>query len=306
MTNQESKENREVQPDSWHGCYDDSWQGLIVPEAFSHPAKMSYNLTRRIFKHALFEGWIKPGQVVCDPFGGIGSTGLIGAHFGLQVICVELKQKFVDLARQNFERHRKSIESFSHFGKPLFPVIIQGDSRRLSEIISKVNLIVSSPPFSNTEGTADDNFRYHGKKLGTTGKHYGESEGQLGNKQDQTFWQAAKIIVEQCHQILKPGGMAIWVVKAFVRNKKKVDFPGDWRRLCESIGFETVCEHHAMLVKETRETGIFGDEIIKKKERKSFFRRLAENKGSPKIDFEVVLCCQKMIKATEDNSIKGV
>ena len=62
----------------WHGCYDDGWQGIIVPEAFSHPAKMACGLTRRIFKHALSEGWIKPGDVVVDPFGGIGSTGIIG------------------------------------------------------------------------------------------------------------------------------------------------------------------------------------------------------------------------------------
>ena len=25
--------------DVWEGCYDDGWQGDIVPEAFSHPAK---------------------------------------------------------------------------------------------------------------------------------------------------------------------------------------------------------------------------------------------------------------------------
>ena len=23
---------------NWHGCYDDGWQGIIVPEAFAHPA----------------------------------------------------------------------------------------------------------------------------------------------------------------------------------------------------------------------------------------------------------------------------
>jgi hypothetical protein len=47
-----------------------------------------------------------------------------------------------------------------------------------------------------------------------------------------------------------------------------------------------------MLVKETTQNGLFGT-ITEKKERKSFFRRLAEKKGSPKIDFEVVLCTQK-------------
>ena len=31
----------------------------------------------------------------------------------------------------------------------------------------------------------------------------------------------------------------------------------------------------------------------KRRESKSFFRRLAENKGSPRIDYEVVLCMEK-------------
>ena len=22
---------------TWHNCYDESWQGIIVPEAFAHP-----------------------------------------------------------------------------------------------------------------------------------------------------------------------------------------------------------------------------------------------------------------------------
>ena len=102
-----------------------------------------------------------------------------------------------------------------------------------------------------------------------------------------------KNIVEQCYQILKPGGHAIWVVKDFVRNKKRVDFTGDWRRLCESAGFETIHEHHAMLVKENVKESLFGHKIVKRKERKSFFRRLAESKGSPRIDYETVLCMRK-------------
>ena len=50
---------------------------------------------------------------------------------------------------------------------------------------------------------------------------------------------------------------------------------------------------HAMLVKETEHEGLWGHTIIKKKERKSFFRRLAESKGSPPIDYEVVLCIER-------------
>jgi DNA modification methylase len=365
-------------PEKWHNCYDDSWQGIIVPEAFCHPAKMAYGLTRRIFKHALSEAWIKPGDVVVDPFGGIGSTGIIGAYLGINVLCCELEEKFCKLAMENFNLHAPGLKKLN---LPR-PQIIQGDSRRLSEIetmrrsndtegdygqtpgqlgamkpgsidavvssppyaeaqtgggIAKkgygngdmvgdrtytpdthghtegnlgnlkpgaVDAVVSSPPWESSVGGGGDQLQYTAGllpgesrrgKVGTGGlHHYNEkNKHNLGNEQGETFWQAAKEIVQQCHHILKPGGVAIWVVKSFVRKGKIVDFPGDWRRLCESVGFETLCEHHAMLVKEQKQKSLFGHTIVKKTERKSFFRRLAESKGSPRIDYENVICMTK-------------
>ena len=338
-------------------------------------------------------------------------------------MCVELEEKFVNLGKQNFELNRKAFE-VGHFGHSYQPVIIQGDSRKLSEVIAGADIVVGSPPFgasleskdtafrekstpgrtnkcsdygqtpgqlgsmkpgsveaiissppyaetpveqthmtSNKRGDkSDPNYRPswkkklkdgyakttrpYGKASGNLGNlkpgevaavissppyegsvssekcgidfsktkrdgdirhhspsgqgkvpfEYGKSEGQLGNDKGDTFWQAAKQIVAECHKILRPGGFAIWVVKSFVRKGKIVDFPGDWRRLCEAEGFETLHEHHAMLVKETTHNGLFED-ITVKKERKSFFRRLAESKGSPAIDYETVYCMRKREKS---------
>ena len=99
--------------------------------------------------------------------------------------------------------------------------------------------------------------------------------------------------MEQVYAALVPGGHAVWVTKAFVRNGERVDFPGQWRQLCEAVGFVTLHEHHAML-REDRGTqlGFFEDDHLVT-ERKSFFRRLAESKGSPRIDWETVWCMEK-------------
>ncbi len=48
-----------------------------------------------------------------------------------------------------------------------------------------------------------------------------------------------------------------------------------------------------MLVKEKRHKSLYGGEIVTRTERKSFFRRLAESKGSPRIDYEEVLIVRK-------------
>jgi tRNA G10 N-methylase Trm11 len=132
-------------------------------------------------------------------------------------------------------------------------------------------------------------------------KTYGTSEGQLAEMpmeapavaQGETFWSAALDIVRESYAVLKPGGTAVWVVKMFVRDKQLVDFPGDWRKLCESVGFETVTEVHAMLVAEETRTDLFDGPVVKRRERKSFFRRLAEKKGSPRIDWETVYFMRK-------------
>ena len=48
----------------WHGCYEGGWNGLIVPEAFAHPAKMAYGLVNRIYDHAFEQGWLSEGDTV--------------------------------------------------------------------------------------------------------------------------------------------------------------------------------------------------------------------------------------------------
>ncbi len=165
-----------------------------------------------------------------------------------------------------------------------------------------VDIVISSPPYEGSIQTGGDGIDWSKIKEGGTNKTlarravgtgYGKAKGQLAEEQGDTFWSAAKIIVEQCYQILKPGGHAIFVTKDFVRNKKRVPFSKDYLRLCESVGFELVHWHKATLVKETTHETLFGHTETKRKERKSFFRRLAESKGSPRIDEEDVICLFK-------------
>ena len=170
---------------------------------------------------------------------------------------------------------------------------------------SVVDAVIASPPFQNSGTDADK--EAHNRQVITSGMpthrinakigktDYADSvKGNIGAQMsDATFWSAASDIVAESYAILKPGGRAAWVVKAFVRKGQIVDFPGNWRRLCEHVGFQTELEVHALLIKSTTETDLFGEEVTETKARKSFFRRLAEAKGAPPIDFEVVLIMVK-------------
>lgn len=534
----------------WIGCYDDSWKDEIVDEAFSHPAKMARGLVRRIFDYLIDVHGLSKGSVIVDPFGGVGTTGIEGASRGMRCFACELEPRFVELAKQNIELHRRTWE---HFGDPI-PVIVQGDSRRLCEVLGPVmaDCVISSPPYSDqnvtsgnagnammksswgtgtdlakgrrdygqspgqlgamkpgtvdavvnksltittttntmsSKGDSDDGIqsrtktiggektrgiyedvgaateridvalyssgyvaradsdvlrdafshdsksdeipcdsshvegeekrkcasqlqgrqeretipdcdnegqmpevrddkdaghssqerrplrqpagesgsalqqlpherdeaevvggeegreataekqwprglevacivssppyegsqlqqsedywqkkiekrpdlayalrRHEGNKtIGSNAKGAVTSYGNIGATEGDTFWSAAREIVAQFHQILKPGGIAVWVCKDFVRNKARVPFSADWVRLCESQGFRLVEWIHASLVKTSEaQLDLFGGEhYVKVTKKASFFRRLAEAKGSPKIDWEDVLVVEK-------------
>ena len=470
--------------DEWTGLYGEGWGDSIVPDAFSHPAKFRPALIRHIYDHMLEEEWLKPGDHVLDPFGGVALGGLHAMHNGLHWVGVELEARFVALGNAN-------IDLWNERYGPLFPtwgtaVLLQGDSRKLLQVLrgevegcvssppyegsirhdaggshketwineygggdvpprcygdnpsnlgnltggfdaavasppyadsmekpggidpsksdhiggphSQMNrsdtryggsdgqlgampegefsaavssppfgaaetrdrspyqggfvgdmmgraytqsrqgetdgnlggmetraedfeAVVSSPPWENVEGSnaarkhkdpeALAEERAEGYRTGRLKGHlaskeailralqrendynYGNSPGQLGVEQADTFWSAARTIIEQVYAALVPGGHAVWVTKAFVRDGERVDFPGQWRQLCEAVGFVTLHEHHAMLVEDNgTQLGFFEDDHLVT-ERKSFFRRLAESKGSPPIDWETVWCMEK-------------
>jgi len=273
----------------WKGCYDDSWKGIITPESFAHPAKASRALLRRIMNHMIAEKWLNKGDLLLDPFGGVGTTGIQAASWGIRFVGVELEEKFYKMALENFDLHRIQWEKFSD---PL-PRMIHGDSRKLAEVLVMADAVVSSPPYNEGLGhggspTVNPNTGAS-KVLIAMEEGYGSSPGQLGAESGETFWSAAREILFQCHAVLRPGAYCAWVTKDFVKNKDRVPFTDDWLRLLVSCGFEPVLRVQAALVKETREASLFGGEIVKTKERKSFFRRLAEKKGSPRIDHEDVL-----------------
>lgn len=109
---------------------------------------------------------------------------------------------------------------------------------------------------------------------------YGETPGQLGAENTETFWTAAREIVAQVYNVLQPGGVAAFITGDFVRNKKRVPFGEQWLALCESVGFELVAWATAWKTDDRgTQLGLLGDDKDLKKSKISFFRRLANEKN---------------------------
>jgi len=134
----------------WHGLYGEGWTNEIVSMAFSHPAKFARGLIRRIYEHAIEEGWLAEGDTVVDPFAGVALGGLDAMFHGLNWVGCELEDKFVGLGDQNIALWN------SRYWNGMLPrwgtaVILRGDSRNLIDVLdgARAKGIVTSPPYAN-------------------------------------------------------------------------------------------------------------------------------------------------------------
>lgn len=372
-----------MQKTDWYGCYKDSWKEVLIDEAFVHPAKFSRSLIRRIYKHAIAEGWLRADNCVIDPFGGVAAGALDAMRLKINWVGVEIERHFFDIAngvdctgitKADWIRFHKrpdkaryldgrhwcprcvaeiarvengssnldlfdlpdsaayvrnsgktpsvaphhyvgNIEAWKAKTNFAGAKMLNGDSRRLREVLwEEAACCVSSPPFSPVGNQVSggwqgvrqdykDGKRKSARPDSTYGDHPAQlgamregefSAGQLGVESGETFWSAARQIVEETYAVLKPGGHAIWICKDYVKKGKRVPFCKQWMQICESVGFKILHWHHAWLIEDYgMQYDLLGEHKTNFRERKGFFRRLAEKKGSPRIDFEVILCMEK-------------
>lgn len=189
----------------WFDCYksDNRYKKLITPNSFSHPAKASFGLIERIYKHLENLELLKPGDSIIDFMCGTFRIPLVAALKGYNTIGVELEDNFVAMSKDNIAQAEKIT------GKKLSAKVLKGDARKLSELLEHGGVGVVSPPFMDALQTGkmtEDGFRKfyreNYQRLGrsgskvdedgwvkswlkhTSGHKYGDTEGQIGNLLD--------------------------------------------------------------------------------------------------------------------------
>jgi DNA modification methylase len=156
----------------------------FLAHAVAHPAKMNVKLLEFLIK-----SFTRPGDIILDPMCGSGSTGVIAALNDRRAVQVDIEHKFVDWA----EVAKRKVMAESILWSEDSIRNICGDARKLSELLTEIDAIVTSPPYANgTKGPsrsplwdrlAQDptSSRYGRKKHPTTGEGYGESQENIGN-----------------------------------------------------------------------------------------------------------------------------
>jgi len=118
------------------------YKPLFHEKAVEHPAKMNTNLLEFLIKR-----YTKEGEVILDPMAGTGSTGVLASLHNRSAILVELEKKFVDWIVQA----KAKVQTLSTLTPKGEIIVIQGDSRKLSELLSngQTDIIITSPPYAD-------------------------------------------------------------------------------------------------------------------------------------------------------------
>src|SRR5574341_1305437 len=177
--------------DDWRNCYRDGWSGLIVPDAFTHPAKFSRNLIARIYDHCRDQDWLTVGDTVLDPFGGVALGALDAMRLGCSWVGIELEEKFVRLGEQNIALWHRRYHRLPNWG---MAKLLQGDSRKLLAwgfAGRKAECVVGSPPYSASETTTsiigETREEWYAKRNSEGRRYSKQNPSNLGNLPDHGF-----------------------------------------------------------------------------------------------------------------------
>jgi tRNA1(Val) A37 N6-methylase TrmN6 len=155
---------------------------------------------------ALYGEELPEGANVFDPFGGGGTRALACASNGFNYVGVEIREEEVQGLRTRIGEFAHDLPGTAH--------IIHGDARRSGVADDWADFIITCPPYWNLEdyGGGDDDL--------SGCITYGD------------FLDGIEEVVNECQRILKPGGLAFWVVGLHRSDKTKELLP-----LNHDIGF---------------------------------------------------------------------
>jgi len=135
----------------------------FLDHAVAHPAKANTKLLEYLILN-----YTKPGDVILDPMAGSGSTGVVAALHGRNAIQIDIEEKFykwMEMAKLKVERHSSLLPKG-------WIRNICGDARKLSEILSKIDVCITSPPYLNVDNVKENSEKFW-RKAREEGKRWG-------------------------------------------------------------------------------------------------------------------------------------
>jgi DNA modification methylase/transcriptional regulator with XRE-family HTH domain len=194
-----------------------------------HPAPFSFTDVARLIRF-----FSKPGDLVLDPFSGIGSTLKACALEGRRGVGIELNPRYAQLTRERLKR-----EVMMDKGPITEQDILEGDARLVLQTLDddSVDFIVTSPPYWNILHKEDHKAKQERKERDLDTR-YSDDPRDLGNVKDyEAFLGELTSILAQCGQVLKRKKYLAIIVSDFRDKSKFIMFHADLAHALEQHNF---------------------------------------------------------------------
>jgi DNA modification methylase len=200
-----------------------------------HGATFSTALAERVIKM-----YTASGDLVLDPFLGVGTTLVAAKRLNRRGIGIELYKKYAAIAEAVLEKEAANTTSEQS--------VVCGDSRNLLDWVEpeSVQLVFTSPPYADFihRSVRDRSKTHKNSKLVLDNKSvvkaYGSSPKDFGNLQYEEFLKQIRELMVALLTVTLPGGYNVWVVKDCRDTEDGVpliDVHSDIARLGQEVGF---------------------------------------------------------------------
>ena len=193
-----------------------------------HPAMFPSELAEKLINIYTRED----GDVILDPFLGVGSTLIASNKLNKKGIGIELSPDFVNIAKKRLSTVQLTLDTKKK--KQFEQKIINDDANNLLKYLDEesVDLCINSPPYwniLNQRRTADN------KNI----RNYSDSDTDIGNIESyEEFLEKLKKIYTEVYKVLKPNKRCCVVVMDIRKKDKFYPFHIDLSRIMTEIGFE--------------------------------------------------------------------
>ncbi|BCZ18347.1 methyltransferase (plasmid) [Helicobacter sp. NHP19-003] len=195
------------------------------------------------------------GDLVLDPFLGIGTTALSAVELQRNFVGFELSSDFFSMASSSVEQFLVSIDQANISCK-----IKHGDCLDLINSIADetLSLTFTSPPYANLiHKIVDDRTNRHRKSAfvlnnNATTRIYSDSQKDFGNMDLAAYEEAVLALMKKIFNKTRNKGYNIWVVKDFRDVKNGVPYV-DLHSIIANLGQEAGFKYHDLIVWDQNE-----------------------------------------------------
>lgn len=210
-------------------------------DVINHPAKYPEDLVKKQVEFFTHEG-----DVVFDPFMGVGSTGVASIDLNRQCYGIEINKQFCDIANMRM----LSTDN-----------VTLGDSRKRKNYkVKDVDFVMTSPPYwdmlKKKRGNSDSQHSQREEK--NLKLYYSDMVEDLGNITDyDIFLKELKKVFKNCHTVLKNNAYMVVVTQNF-RNSdgNYITYAWDLVKIIEKCGFKF--EGEQIWCQDDKQLGIWG------------------------------------------------